>query len=262
MMEIRFERVSKAFTSGSGRVQVLHDFSLAVSSGEFLCVVGPSGCGKSTLLNLVAGLERPDLGRVWVGGMSIEEPSRTCGMIFQEPPLFPWLSVLDNIAFALRMAQVPEAERRERAAVLLERVGLRRFGAAWSHELSGGMKQRVALAAALAKDPDVLLLDEPFASLDAQTRDELHEMLEDLWQTSKKTVIFVTHNVREAVRLGDRVVLMTAREGAVSREYPIELPRNRHLEDVNLVQIASVIRNDLRDEMLGHRAEELCRDRR
>ncbi len=256
MRRLCFQGVHKAFRPASGRVEVLRNVNLQVAAGEFLCVVGPSGCGKSTLLNLAAGLDAPDHGEVLLGEETVRGPARACGLIFQEAPLFPWLRVRDNVAFALRMAGVPRAERRERAKGLLAQVGLHRFAEAWPHELSGGMKQRAALAAALAKDPEVLLLDEPFAALDAQTRDELHEALEALWTKTGKTVVFVTHNVREAVRLGDRVLLMAARHGAFRGEYPVALPRGRHLEDVDLVELASVIRNDLRAEVQAHRAWE------
>lgn len=246
MKSVELDHVSKSFQQRSGPVPAATDVTLSVAPGEFLCVVGSSGCGKSTLLNLVAGLEKPDRGEVRIGGVPVAGPSRECGMIFQEPPLFPWLNASQNVAFALRMAGLPPRERTERACSLLRTVGLTDFARAWPHELSGGMRQRVALAAALAKDPEILLMDEPFAALDAQTRDELHEELERIWQTTRKTVIFVTHNVREAVRLGERVILMDVRGGSIHREYPVGLPRGRHLEDVDLVRIASVIRDELR----------------
>ena len=171
-------------------------------------------------------------------------------MIFQEPALFPWLNVRQNVAFGLKVAGLTQSDQDQRVNELLQLVHLTRFADAWIHELSGGMKQRVALARALALDPAILLMDEPFAALDAQTRDLLHEEMELIWQRTGKTIIFVTHNVREAVRLGTRVILMSPAGGVVRREYPIDLPRNRFLEDLDVARIASVIRDDLRREVM------------
>jgi NitT/TauT family transport system ATP-binding protein len=171
-------------------------------------------------------------------------------VIFQEAALFPWLNVIQNVAFGLKMKGMCKKERRAQAADLLEMVKLSDFSRSWVHELSGGMKQRVALAAALAHEPGILLMDEPFAALDAQMRDQLHVELEMIWQKTGKTILFVTHNVREAVRLGTRVLLMTSRNGRISSEYTIDLPRHRQLEDLELVKIASVIRDDLRREVI------------
>jgi sulfonate transport system ATP-binding protein len=171
-------------------------------------------------------------------------------VIFQEPALFPWLNVRQNVAFGLKIAGLPQDEQERRADELLQLVQLPRFAGSWIHELSGGMKQRVALARALALDPAILLMDEPFAALDAQTRDLLHEELERIWQRTGKTVIFVTHNVREAVRLGTRVILMSPHGEGIRREYPVDLPRGRFLEDVSVVRIAAAIRDDLRREAM------------
>lgn len=247
-MKVELKKVSRHFISGSGVVPAITALDLVVSEGEFLCLVGPSGCGKSTLLNLIAGFERPDEGQVLVNGAVVEKPGPERFVIFQEPALFPWLNVRQNVAFGLRVAGLSQTEQNQRVIELLQLVHLARFADAWIHELSGGMKQRVALARALALDPAILLMDEPFAALDAQTRDLLHEEMELIWQRTGKTIIFVTHNVREAVRLGTRVILMSPHGGSISREYPIDLPRNRFLEDFDVARIASVIRDDLRRE--------------
>jgi len=237
------------FLADSGPLQVLNSVSLSIAEGEFLCILGASGCGKSTLLNLIAGLELPDSGAVLVNGKAVRHPGPDRVVMFQEAALFPWLNTVQNVSFGLKMAGVPARERHERAMELLGMVNLSGFARSWIHELSGGMRQRVALAASLALDPDILLMDEPFAALDAQTRDQLHVEIESIWEQTGKTIIFVTHNVREAVRLGTRVLLMSPRQGSISREYPIDLPRHRHLEDVDLVRIASILRDDLKAEV-------------
>lgn len=255
MAAVELHKVSRHFVTDSGIVPAVTDLDLVVKEGEFLCVVGPSGCGKSTLLNLIAGFERPDAGKVLVDGVEVVTPGPERFVIFQEPALFPWLNVRQNIAFGLKIAGLPPPEQERRVSELLQLVQLSRFADAWIHELSGGMKQRVALARALALDPAILLMDEPFAALDAQTRDLLHEELERIWQRTGKTIIFVTHNVREAVRLGTRVILMSPHGGGIRREYPVDLPRNRFLEDVSVVQIAAAIRDDLRREAMLSREE-------
>jgi len=249
MTKVFLDSVSKVFLADSGPLQVLNSVSLSIAEGEFLCILGASGCGKSTLLNLIAGLEMPDSGAVLVNGKEVRNPGPDRVVMFQEAALFPWLNTVQNVAFGLKMAGVPARERHERAMELLAMVKLSGFARSWIHELSGGMRQRVALAASLALDPDILLMDEPFAALDAQTRDQLHVEIESIWEQTGKTIIFVTHNVREAVRLGTRVLLMSPRQGNISREYPINLPRHRHLEDVDLVRIASILRDDLKAEV-------------
>jgi NitT/TauT family transport system ATP-binding protein len=256
MTRVELKNVSRVYLSQSGPVYGLSGFDLSIREGEFVCIVGSSGCGKTTLLNIVAGFEPPDLGEVLIDGEKITGPGINRFVMFQEHALFPWLNVSQNIMFGLKMAGIHKSEREERAASLLKTVDLADFSTAWIHELSGGMKQRVALARALIMDPDILLMDEPFAALDSQTRDMLHEEVEQLWQRTRKTIIFVTHNVREAVRLGTRVILMTAKGGKILREYPIDLPRNRFLEDVEVVKIASQIRDDLRNEVMRATREE------
>jgi NitT/TauT family transport system ATP-binding protein len=248
--KIAFKGVSKAFKTRDRRTSALENIDLQVREGEFLCVVGPSGCGKTTLLNLVAGFDFPDSGEVFYDGERVTGASPSRIMIFQEPTLFPWLNVYENVEFGLK--NVPGAskqERRERVAKLIETVHLSKFGKAYSSELSGGMKQRVAIARALAPNPDVLLMDEPFAALDAQTRDILHKELQDIWVKTRKTIVFVTHNVREAVCLGDRVVLLSFRPGTVKKEIRVKLKRPRYIEDESVIRLARQIKADLKIEV-------------
>jgi NitT/TauT family transport system ATP-binding protein len=247
-LKLKIDRVCKSFESKNTPVQALADVSFDVASGEFVCLLGPSGCGKSTLLNIIAGLDQADAGGVWAEGTRVMAPGTDRVVMFQDATLFPWLNVRDNVAFGLAMAGRPHEERREVAGRFLQMVHLAAFGKASVHELSGGMKQRVALARALALDPAVLLMDEPFGALDAQTRDLLHAELQDIWATTRKTIVFVTHNVREAIRLGDRVLVMSARPGKVKREFRVDLPRPRAMEDHALVDIARVILGELKDE--------------
>jgi len=247
-LSLRDVSVSYAANS-TGRLAALNDINLEVEAGEFLCIVGPSGCGKSTLLHLVAGLHRQTSGEVLFEGAPVEGPGTDRILIFQELGLFPWLTVGRNVEFGMRMKGVPKPERERKVHEYLQLVNLEQFKDSFTHQLSGGMRQRVALARALATEPEVLLMDEPFAALDAQTRDLLHDELERLWAETQSTVVFVTHNVREAVRLGDRVVLLSFRPGRVKREYIIDLPRPRQLEDVEVASTARLILQDLREEM-------------
>jgi NitT/TauT family transport system ATP-binding protein len=253
--------VSVTYATNSGeRLTALKNVNLQVQSGEFLCVVGPSGCGKSTLLHLIAGLQQQTSGEILVDKLPVKGPGTDRILIFQELGLFPWLTVGQNVAFGMKMAGVPKSEREDKVREYLRLVHLQQFKHSYTHQLSGGMRQRVALARALATEPDVLLMDEPFAALDAQTRDLLHDELERIWAETRRTVIFVTHNVREAVRLGDRVVLLTFRPGQIKREYRIDLPRPRHLEDVNVAGSAREILDDLREEINKSLAEEYGRE--
>ena len=235
---VRIDHVTKVFGSGGDAVTALEDISLSVRRGEFVCLLGASGCGKSTLLNLVADLDRPTSGTVECEG----DPS----FMFQEAALFPWLNVERNVDMPLRLRKVPKAVRQQRVAELLEMVQLSAFAKRQPHELSGGMRQRVSLARALAQDAEVLLMDEPFGALDAMTRDILHDELERIWQATGRTILFVTHNVREAVRLGDRVVLLTSRPGRVAEEFAVEIPRPRRIEDRDVAQLAGEITTRLR----------------
>jgi NitT/TauT family transport system ATP-binding protein len=236
------EGVSKWFRTPRAEVHALHDVSLSVAEGEFVCLVGPSGCGKSTLLDIVAGLTRPDAGRVLADGQLVEGPGRQRLVMFQESALFPWLDALGNVMFGLKLRpDLTNARRREIARRHLELVGLENFARAHVHELSGGMKQRVALARALAPDPQVLLMDEPFSALDALTRDQLCDDLQRIWAESGKTILFVTHNVREAVCLADRVVLLAPRPGRIAEVFDIRLPRPRDMNGVELSEHAARI---------------------
>jgi len=236
--------VNKSYGTGSHRVVALEGVTLDVDRGEFVCLLGASGCGKSTLLNLVAGLDRPTSGTVTV------DAAHT-GLMFQEAALFPWLTVRGNVELACKLAGSGRVERRARAQELLEMVHLGDFAKRRPHELSGGMRQRVALARALAQDADVLLMDEPFGALDAMTRDQMHDELEALWSATGKTVIFVTHNVREAVRLGDCVVLMATRPGRVAAVYNVSIPRPRRIDSAEVATLAATITDQLRLEA-GH----------
>ncbi|WP_306370304.1 ABC transporter ATP-binding protein [Nocardiopsis sp. CC223A] len=237
--------ISKVFGHGDSAVTAIDGMSITVGTGEFLSIVGASGCGKSTLLSLVAGLDRPTAGTVDVGDHRV-------AMMFQEAALFPWLSIGANIEVPMKVNKVPRAERRRRVAELLHLVRLTGFERKQPHELSGGMRQRVALARALAQDADVLLMDEPFGALDAMTRDILHDELERIWQERGLTVLFVTHNVREAVRLGDRVVLLSSRPGRVIAEFPVEGERPRRIDSAPIATQAAVITDRLRKEVSRH----------
>jgi NitT/TauT family transport system ATP-binding protein len=236
-------------TNNGSRLLALDSINLKVKPGEFLCIVGPSGCGKSTLLHLIAGLHKATSGNVLVGDNPVDAPGTDRILIFQELGLFPWLTVGANVEFGMKMKRMSRAEREEKIQYYLRLVHLSQFKDSYTHQLSGGMRQRVALARALATEPDVLLMDEPFAALDAQTRDLLHDELERIWAETGRTIVFVTHNVREAARLGDRVALLTFRPGRVKREFLIDLQRPRHLEDVSVAKTAREILDDLREEI-------------
>ena len=242
---IRIDHVSKVFGQGSHRVVALDRVTLDVGAGEFLCVVGASGCGKTTLLNLVAGLDRATAGDISLGGAR-------AALLFQEPALLPWLTAGANVELALRLRGVSRGQRKARAEELLERVHLGGLAGRRPHELSGGMRQRVALARALAQEADVLLMDEPFAALDAITRDLLHDELERIWKDTGLTVIFVTHNVREAARLGDRIVLLTSRPGRVAQTFDVHLPRPRRIDSPELSSFAATVTDRLREEVRRH----------
>ena len=245
------ERVSKTFRTGrSGDVAALADIDLTVTEGEFVCLVGPSGCGKSTLLNIIAGLDLPDEGRVLADGQPVSRPGRERMMMFQESALFPWLNVRDNVLFGLKLKpNLKPKERLEVAQYYLQLVSLEGFSRASIHELSGGMKQRVALARALAPNPRVLLMDEPFAALDAMTREQFYADIQAIQEKRRKTILLVTHNVREAVCLGDRVLIFSSRPGRIRKEFKIDLPRPRDLDRVQVTQRAAEIRTALKRYM-------------
>jgi NitT/TauT family transport system ATP-binding protein len=237
--KVWLKNISLSYKVDNGtRLLALDNINLKVKPGEFLCIVGPSGCGKSTLLHLIAGLHQPTSGSVLVDDHKVDAPGTDRILIFQELGLFPWLKVGENVEFGMKMKGTSRAEREEKIQYYLRLVHLLQFKDSYTHQLSGGMRQRVALARVLATEPDVLLMDEPFAALDAQTRDLLHDELERIWAETGRTIIFVTHNVREAVRLGDRVAVLTFRPGRLKREYSVDLPRPRHLEDVTVAKSA------------------------
>lgn len=236
---VRLSHVTKRF--GTGPV-VLDDVSLEIAPGEFVCLLGASGCGKSTLLNLIAGLEPLTSG-------DIETPSSGAAVMFQESALMPWLTARKNVELALRLRGVPRGRRREEAQRLLATVNLAEAGDKRPHELSGGMRQRVALARALAQDRPVLLMDEPFAALDAITRDLLHEELERVWRATGRTIVFVTHNVREAARLGQRVILLTSRPGRIGGEWKVATTTGRRIESPEVAALATEITAELRKEI-------------
>jgi NitT/TauT family transport system ATP-binding protein len=241
------DHVSKSFHSKRGSLKALDDISLTVEEGQFVCLVGPSGCGKSTLLNLVTGLDFPDEGKLSSDGIAITGTGRERSMMFQEHALFPWLDVLNNVMFGLNLKpHLTKPERLQVARYYLELVGLGKFLHANVHELSGGMKQRVALARALAPNPRLLCMDEPFAALDAMTREHLYSDLQTIWSKRKKTILFVTHNVREAVCLGDRVVLFSPNPGRIREEFRIDLPRPRDINSVELAEHATRITRALK----------------
>ena len=239
---IKVDGASKRYATGAVALEDLH---LEVRTGELLALVGASGCGKSTLLNLVAGLDSPTTGTVSVPG---GRPT----LLFQEAALLPWQTAAGNVELALRLRGVGKAQRRTRAQELLDLVHLGGMGERRPHELSGGMRQRVALARALAQEPDILLMDEPFGALDAMTRDLLHDELERIWSETGLTILFVTHNVREAARLGDRIVLLTSRPGRVAAEFPVDIPRPRRIESPAVSRLATEVTAALRSEVARH----------
>ena len=224
---LEIKGLSKSFSVKGKTFEALRDVNLSVDDKEVICLLGPSGCGKTTLLRIMAGLERPTSGSVLLDGVPIEGPGPQRGMVFQEYSLFPWRTILDNVAFGLELKGVPKAERHEKARQYLKTVGLEGFENSYPHELSGGMKQRVAIVRALVNNPKALFMDEPFGALDAQTRNVMQSELLRIWQEQQKTVIFVTHSVDEAIYLADRVMIMSARPGQISEIIDVEIPRPR-----------------------------------
>jgi len=236
--------VRKSYGPAGNNVLALDGISLDVSRGEFVCLVGASGCGKTTLLNLVSGLDGQTRGEIAINGRTT--------LLFQEAALFPWLTAAANIELPLTLARAPKSERRAEVEQLLRLVHLDGFGDKRPHELSGGMRQRVALARAFAQHADVLLMDEPFGALDAMTRDLLHDELERIWRETRVTIVFVTHNVREAVRLGDRIVVLTSRPGRVAGEFRVDLPRPRNISGPDVAELAYTVTERLREEVRRH----------
>lgn len=267
--KIRFENVSKEFTvraddgAAAERFVALHDVNLDVSPGEFLVLVGPSGCGKSTMLDLLAGLATPTRGCVLIDGKQVAGPARDRGVVFQQYALFPWRTALDNVAFGLEVAGLGARERRDKAAHYLNLVGLSDFANRFPHELSGGMKQRVAIARSLAYEPQVLLMDEPFAALDAQTRETLQEELVEIWHRTGKTIVFITHGIDEAVVLGQRVAVMTTRPGRIKDIVEIPESLRADTDDVRSLPVFGELRHQiwslLHDEVDSARQERRAR---
>jgi ABC-type nitrate/sulfonate/bicarbonate transport system ATPase subunit len=228
--QLAVERVARVFRAprGGAHIEALKPIDLAVARNDFITILGPSGCGKSTLLRIVAGLDTPTAGRVLLDGRPVLRPGPDRGMVFQSYTLFPWLSVRDNICFGLREKGLPLPAQHARAAFFIDRVGLNGFERHYPKQLSGGMQQRTALARALANDPQILLLDEPFGALDNQTRVLMQELLLGIWEADRKTVLFVTHDIDEAIFMANRVVVFTARPGRIKTELAVELPHPRH----------------------------------
>ena len=248
---IEIEGVAKEFAKGQRRVLALQDIGLTVAAREFAAILGPSGCGKSTLLNMVAGFERPSRGSVRVAGEEVTAPSPQRAVVFQEPALFPWLTAMENVLFGPKTQRQPSAEYRARAAQIIEQVGLQGFEASYPAELSGGMRQRVGIARVLIMQPQVLLMDEPFGSLDAQTRSLMQELLLQVWERYHQTVLFVTHDIEEALLLADRVCVMTARPGRIKKSIQVTIPRPRAIEVTTSPEF-----NALRREVLALIREE------
>lgn len=262
MRTISVEKVDVDFAkpgNPSERVRALADLNLEIDDQEFVCLLGPSGCGKSTALNLIAGFTSPTSGSVEVGGGAVTTPGPERGVVFQDATIFPWMSVRDNVAFGPTMRRSSESKAiSEKVDKFLDHVGLTGFGDHLPGELSGGMRQRVGLARVLINDPPILLMDEPFGALDAQTRITMQELLLDLWERDRKTVLFVTHDIDEALILGDRVIVMSARPGRISHEIVVDLPRPRSHElitDPDYIKHRHELFEELRSE--AHRSEEL-----
>jgi NitT/TauT family transport system ATP-binding protein len=248
--KLSFRGVGKTYRNARGEpVEAIRNVTFDVAPGEFVCILGPSGCGKSTVLNILAGVVKPTSGDALMDGAPVPSPGPDRAMLFQEPALFPWLSVRGNVEFALKLVGVPKDERCDRAMTWLAKVHLSRFAEMQPHELSAGMRQRAALARALACDPQVLLADEPFGSLDAQARELLQDELQRVWAENRKTFVFVTHNVREAVFLADRVLLMSAPPGTLLEGQRIRTPRPRNYEDVLIAKVVADIHAHLVQEV-------------
>ncbi len=256
MTKLEAKNIVKYFAHEGHRLKALGGINLKIEAGDFVCLVGPSGCGKSTFLRIAAGLSAPDEGEILFDGKPITTTGPERIMVFQEGALFPWLKVVDNVEFGLMIAGIPKEERSQISNRYLDMMQLTKFADSYTFQLSTGMKQRVAIARALAMDPDVLLMDEPFASLDAQTRDLLLVELQLIWEKTKKTIIFVTHNVAEAVVLGNKVLVMKHRPSLIKKEISIQYRRPRLIEDENLMKYQKEILAELRPEVTGKTLEE------
>ena len=249
MTKLEAKNIVKYFSHDSHELKALGGINLKIESGDFVCLVGPSGCGKSTFLRIVAGLEQPDEGEIIFNGRPVTETGPERIMVFQEGALFPWLKVQDNVEFGLKMAGISKEERAKISHRYLDMMQLTKFADSFTYQLSTGMKQRVAIARALVMDPDVLLMDEPFAALDAQTRDLLLVEMQLIWEKTKKTILFVTHNVVEAAVLGTKVVVFSNRPSIIKKEFTNDSPRPRTSDDEPLVKLQQDILLELRPEV-------------
>jgi len=256
LAKLEARKIERYFTHNKYRLKALGGVDLKVEEGDFVCIVGPSGCGKSTFLRILAGLDKPDSGEILLDGKPVTETGPERIMVFQEGALFPWLKVIDNVEFGLKMAGIPKEERSQISKRYLDMMQLTDFANSYTYQLSTGMKQRVAIARALVMDPEILLMDEPFAALDAQTRDLLLVEMQLIWQKTKKTILFVTHNVGEATVLGSKVVIFSNRPSAVKKQMNIDYPRPRVAEDEKLVEIQRDILSELRPEVKKSKEEE------
>ncbi|SDI40869.1 ABC transporter ATP-binding protein [Natribacillus halophilus] len=249
-MKVNLEQVNKTFSKGKDdSLHVLNDIDLKIEAGEFVSLLGPSGCGKTTILNLIAGLDHPTSGEVIVNGEKVKKPGTDRVVVFQQGGLFPWMNVMDNVTYGLLLKKMSKKEAEEKAMEGLRMVHLGNFTQAFPHELSGGMKQRVAIARSLVMDPDVLLMDEPFAALDEQTRIILHQELQEIWEQTGKTIVFITHNIREALTLSERVLLMSTRPGEIKRSFTVQAARPRDPSDSVLVNLEKRVMGELEEEM-------------
>ena len=249
MTKLEAKNIVKYFNHESHKLEALGGINLKVEAGDFVCLVGPSGCGKSTFLRIIAGLETPDEGEIMFDGHPVSETSTERIMVFQEGALFPWLTVQDNVEFGLKMAGIPKEERAKISHRYLDMMQLTKFANSYTYQLSTGMKQRVAIARALVMDPDVLLMDEPFAALDAQTRDLLLVEMQLIWEKTKKTILFVTHNVAEATVLGNKIAVFSNRPSIIKKEFENNSPRPRVTEDESLLKLQQDILAELRPEV-------------
>ncbi|MGI0082095.1 MAG: ABC transporter ATP-binding protein [Nitrosopumilaceae archaeon] len=256
MTKLEAKNIVKHFDHNGNSVLALDGIDLKIEEGDFVCIVGPSGCGKSTFLNIVAGLEKPSAGEILLNGKSITTPGPDRTMVFQEGALFPWLKVIDNVEFGLKIAGIPKSERREISQRYLDMMQLTKFANSYTYQLSTGMKQRVAIARALVMDPEILLMDEPFGALDAQTRDLLLVELQLIWERTKKTILFVTHSIAESVILGNRVVVFKNRPAKIKKEITIDYRRPRLAEDENLVKYQQQILAELKTEVKAQMKKE------
>ena len=247
-MFLELNQLAKTYEDGQNQFEVFSDIDLSIEENQFVSLLGPSGCGKSTLLSMVAGLETSTRGRILLDGTEIKKPGSDRGMVFQAPSLFPWLNVEDNVLYPIKK-QLPKQEAKERVNHFLKMVHLSKFKSHYTYELSGGMQQRVAIARALAMDPKVLLMDEPFGALDEQTRDLMQDELVKIWQETKKTILFVTHSIHEAIKLSDRVIVMGIRPGRIIADIAIELPRPRNRNDEQVIQLETQVMELLKVEI-------------